>query len=153
MKLAGEEVVWTTSGGAGRGRWVEGSLVEFRQYVFNGGQKRWKIRRKGLTVFRAWAKFILLYGYLPKTVDHINGCSWDDSCDNLRAATYQQQAYNKLADGVKFRKRCTKRPWEALIKNPNNGYQTIGYYASRAEAVAAYRACAAVTFGEYHRAY
>lgn len=151
MALEGEVVVWITSGGSGRGKWKTGDPVEFREYAYNSGQKRWKIKRKELTIFRYWAKFILVHGYLPVTVDHINGYSWDDRCSNLRAATYQQQAYNRPSLGIRFRKRCTKRPWEALIQHPQHGPKTIGYYPSKEAAIAAYHETAKRIFGEYHR--
>ena len=39
--------------------------------------------------------FLMHKGYLPKTIDHINGNPSDNRIENLRAATTSQNLYNK----------------------------------------------------------
>ena len=38
--------------------------------------------------------FLLHHGWLPDVIDHIDGNRANDSIENLRAATYQQNLYN-----------------------------------------------------------
>lgn len=39
--------------------------------------------------------FLYHYGYIPETIDHINGIRCDNRIENLRPATHNQQMHNK----------------------------------------------------------
>lgn len=39
--------------------------------------------------------FLMNYGYLPEMIDHINGTRDDNRLENIRAATCQQNQYNR----------------------------------------------------------
>jgi len=102
--------------------------------------------------------FLLHHGYLPETVDHINGNAADNRIENLRPATLAENARNtginprnKLGyKGVVHEKRMGGKPYVVYIKI--NGRQTRqGNYATPEEAHEVYQKVAAETFGEFAR--
>lgn len=102
--------------------------------------------------------FLLHHGYLPETVDHINGDATDNRIENLRAATLAENArntgikpHNKTGyKGVVYEKRLGARPYVVYIKL--NGKQTRqGNYATPEEAHEVYKRVAAEAFGEFAR--
>ena len=42
--------------------------------------------------------FMMHHGYLPKCIDHINGIKTDNRIENLREATFSENACNKLGN-------------------------------------------------------
>jgi hypothetical protein len=78
-----------------------------------------QIKRKNYSVHRLI--FMMHYGYLPEVVDHIDGNRLNNSIENLRAATMQQNAQNsKLRKnnksgikGVSWHKKTNK--WRVQI--------------------------------------
>ena len=48
---------------------------------------RWQIRLDGRLWYRYQLVFLLCYGYIPETIDHINGDCLDDRFQNLRDAS------------------------------------------------------------------
>jgi HNH endonuclease len=102
--------------------------------------------------------FLLHYGYMPETVDHINGDASDNRIENLRAATLAENARNtgitsrnKLGyKGVVYEQRLGGKPYVCYIKI--NGKRTRqGNYATPEEAHAVYQRVAAEAFGEFAR--
>lgn len=89
-----------------------------------------------------------------KIVEHRNGDHSDDSWDNLRLATPQQNQFNKVGTG-KYPKGVVfkadgyrKRPWSARIRI--DGVKVaLGDFYTMEEAAAAYQAKAAEIHGEY----
>ena len=58
--------------------------------------------------------FLMHKGYLPKTIDHINGNPSDNRIENLRAATYSQNQYNRK-----------------LGSNNTSGFKGVSWYAHK----------------------
>jgi hypothetical protein len=89
-------------------------------YPQSTGYKRLKINAKDYLVHRI--VFLMHKGYLPKTIDHINGDRLDNRIENLRAVTANQNQHNRKLNsnntsgfkGVSWCKRDNK--WKAAIK-------------------------------------
>jgi hypothetical protein len=54
-----------------------------------------KIMINGKNYYEHRIIYFLHYGYMPKVVDHINGCPDDNRIENLRDCTSSQNQYNK----------------------------------------------------------
>lgn len=100
----------------------------------------------------AW---LYMHGEWPELcVDHINGIKSDNSKKNLRAASNQQNMWNRGTQrnntsgykGVGFHK--SSRTWKATIKL-NGIHIQLGYYKTPEEAHKAYSAAAAKYHGEF----
>ena len=139
-------------------------LIELFEY--NNGQLRWKKSRQGVSVgnvvgcdngfgykttkvdgvrYRVHRLvFMMFHGYMPDTVDHINGDSTDNRIENLRAATRSQNQQNRIkpkigfnpAKNVYWDKSSSK--WRVCFKH-NGRQQSFGSFAELelAEIVAA----------------
>jgi hypothetical protein len=83
--------------------------------------------------------FLMHKGYLPKTIDHINGDKLDNRIENLRAATVGQNQHNRKTNanntsgykGVSWNKRMKK--WAARITLERKSIH-LGYFANVEEA-------------------
>jgi hypothetical protein len=117
----------------------------------------WHIDLFNNTVSRGAHRLVFLWhwGYLPKSIDHINRNPQDNRIENLREASPTQQNANKKVDprnqtkmkGVEYEsKRGTYR---ARIRVQGKRIN-IGRYKTAEEAHAAYCAEAQKLFGEYH---
>lgn len=92
--------------------------------------------------------FLLAHGYLPETVDHINGNRDDNSLQNLRAANKREQQGNRLSQGYTVRtKRYAKPRYEAVCD-----HKYLGVFDSKEEAQAAYMMARKQAFGHFARA-
>jgi len=77
--------------------------------------------------------FMMHYGYLPKTIDHIDGNPLNNKIENLREATSSQNGYNKKISkantsgkkGVFWKKDRNKYKVEITI---NSNPTFFGYY-------------------------
>jgi hypothetical protein len=88
--------------------------------------------------------FLLSNGYLPDTVDHINGIRDDNRPENLREATHRQQQINRKTKGYTIRTfRYSKPRYEV-----NCDHQYIGVYDTEEEARLAYQAARRAAFDE-----
>ena len=83
--------------------------------------------------------FLMHKGYLPKTVDHINGDKLDNRIENLRAATVGQNQHNRKTNanntsgykGVCWNK--AQKKWVARITLERKNIH-LGYFANVEEA-------------------
>ena len=83
--------------------------------------------------------FLMHKGYLPKTVDHINGDKLDNRIENLRAATIGQNQHNRKTNanntsgykGVCWNK--AQKKWTARITLERKNIH-LGYFANVEEA-------------------
>ena len=86
---------------------------------------------------------LLALTYIPNldnksTVDHIDCNKSNNSLDNLRWATYQEQNWNQVAQGWFYRPKLTKNPYQVRITNNSGKYISIGMFATSDEAQIAY---------------
>jgi hypothetical protein len=110
-------------------------------YLGTGVRFEGKIRR----VLMHRMVFLLAHGYLPETVDHINGNRADNRIENLRAANKRQQQGNRNSRGYTIRtKRYTKPRYEAVCD-----HQYLGVFDTAEDAKAAYHAARKLAFGDY----
>lgn len=99
--------------------------------------------------------FLMCNNYLPEFIDHVNGNRLDNTIENLRAATKQQNNRNRevskystsKSKGVIFNKHSTK-PWNARIRYDGKMH-SLGYFKTIEEASAAYKRAAEAYFGNY----
>lgn len=83
--------------------------------------------------------FLMHKGYLPKTIDHINGDKLDNRIENLRAATVGQNQHNRKTNanntsgykGVGWNK--AQKKWVARITLERKNIH-LGYFANVEEA-------------------
>lgn len=82
-------------------------------------------------------------------VDHANHNGLDNRKSNLRPCAPWQNAFNRLvaARGITFDERHVSTPWRAMIGHGRS--ILLGYFATEAEAIAAYRGAARVIAGEF----
>lgn len=118
-----------------------------------------RIKGEGYLAHRlAW---FYVHGQWPdELIDHINGDPSDNRIVNLRAATFQQNMFNRPvmrdaqsgSKGVSRDKSVKSRPWVARMTVTVNGEKktfSLGHFATRREASAAYAKAAKEHHGEY----
>lgn len=140
---------------ARKGRFAKVGEIAGRIRPDDGG------RRLGLDGGRYWGNqiaWLYVTGEWPSlAVDHINGDRSDDRFANLRLATGSENLANARRPrhntsglkGANWHAKAGK--WRATIKKDRTPIH-IGYFATAAEAHAAYMAKAKELFGEFARA-
>jgi hypothetical protein len=85
--------------------------------------KVWKVHR---------LIFMLVHGYLPKEIDHINGDRSDNRIENLREVSRSENQYNKSAQrnrsgyrGVSWHEKTKK--WAVRVMKEGKS-QSFGYF-------------------------
>jgi len=98
--------------------------------------------------------YMLVYGYFPDEVDHINRDRRDNRISNLRAANHTQNQANKLA--VAAAKSGFRGVWHVRSRdvwraqcNQNGKTRTLGYFKTKEEAAIAYNEFAVAAYGEF----
>jgi len=98
----------------------------------------------------AWALF---YNEWPKgTIDHINGCSYDNRIENLRVCTNSENMMNRKPYSGSIFKGVYNRDgvWRTIITSGGVQYN-LGRYNCLGQALKAYDAKAKDLHGEYAR--
>lgn len=102
----------------------------------------------------------ILHGNDPPTqqqqIDHKNRNKLDDSIENLRIGTSQQNKFNKTTyksntigfRGIRFDKKCKNKPWHVRI-NINGKKKSLGYYSSLEEAREVFINTSKEIYGEF----
>lgn len=98
--------------------------------------------------------FLMHKGYLPKTIDHINGDKLDNRIENLRAATVGQNQHNRKTNanntsgykGVSWNKGCNK--WLSQIKLEGKRIH-LGYFDNLEEAAEVLRKAREELHGDF----
>ena len=98
--------------------------------------------------------FLMHKGYLPKTIDHINGDKLDNRIENLRAATVGQNQHNRKTNanntsgykGVSWNKGCNK--WLSQIKLEGKRIH-LGYFDNLEEAAEVVRKAREELHGDF----
>lgn len=83
--------------------------------------------------------YLMHHGFIPKMVDHINGCTTDNKIENLRQATAAQNAWNSKRSiantsgikGISFRK--DRNVWVARLQAHATSIY-LGYFKSKDDA-------------------
>jgi hypothetical protein len=83
--------------------------------------------------------YLMHYGFIPKIIDHINNNKIDNKIENLRQATYDQNAWNTKRStkntsgikGVSFRK--DRNAWIARLQAHAQSIY-LGYFKSKEDA-------------------
>jgi hypothetical protein len=107
------DLIWKVSKGGVTSGAVVGCITQY-------GYKQVRINKKSYLAHRI--VFLLHKGYLPKTLDHINGDRVDNRIENLRPVTINQNQHNRKLNknntsghkGVSWCKLTNK--WKTSIK-------------------------------------
>jgi len=114
----------------------------------NSGNKTYiKIWTSGRLYFAHQLVFLLHHGYIPKTIDHIDGDSLNNRIENLRAVTTSQNLQNTKKrktnksgyKGVSWSKQ--RKSWIAQI-TVNRKCKNLGCYKTKEEAYEVYQKAA-----------
>ncbi len=100
-------------------------------YVDKNGYRKMSIKNKRYQEHRII--FLMHHGYLPDTIDHIDGNPANNRIENLREATQQQNCYNSSTHGrntsghrgVSWSKVLGK--WQTYV-NANKKRKFLGYF-------------------------
>lgn len=129
-----------------KGRWKKGREVGSKD-------KYSKVNVNGQMILRYRIIYLLVKGYVPKEIDHINRNSQIDRIENLRAATHSNNAANSIRKknstgykGVHFCKSTGK--YRAQIKKNYKKFH-LGRYVTAKEAAIAYNKAALKLFGKF----
>ena len=98
--------------------------------------------------------FLMHKGYLPKTIDHINGDTLDNRIENLRAATRGQNQHNRKTNanntsgykGVSWYKK--RKKWISKIKLEGKAIH-LGYFDNLEEAAEVVRKAREEVHGDF----
>lgn len=117
----------------------------------------WRVMVGGKSLQAHRAIFLMLKGWLPEILDHIDGNKINNSIDNLRPATPSQNQFNRSGKGVNRSGRlgvawhAQARKWQVQVKAAG---KTVygGLFADLDMADAAAKKLRSELHGEYVRA-
>ena len=143
-----------------------GSNAGFKRFIHVNNEFRWVIKYKGKEYKRSVLVWIYHHGDVPvdRLVDHRKSTdTLDDRIENLRLATYKENAENRVKSltfkgkptsskykGVSWNKGVNK--WQAKIRAKKDGKSWrmhLGYFDTQEEAYAAYVAAAKLWHGNF----
>jgi len=132
-----------------------------KDYPWRGAgldRKYFSCKVKGKDVYLHRAIWFWHYGWVPNSLDHIDGNPSNNKIENLRPCTQTQNNYNMRrpssnTSGVKGVRYCAGRakPFRAEIRIAGKKHH-IGYYETLEEAAIAYKDYATIVAGEFVRA-
>lgn len=98
--------------------------------------------------------FMLVYGYVPDEVDHVNRVRTDNRLTNLREATHSQNQANKpttrtAKSGLRGLWYVEGRDLWRVQCNRKGKTKTVGYFKTKKEAAEVYNSFAVAEFGEF----
>jgi hypothetical protein len=123
-----------------------GKICATIAYVSKRKEPRYIVRVNDKQYYAARIIFLWHKGYLPTLVDHEDGNQLNNKIDNLRAATYEQNAYNRKKQtkitasiyiGLVNHKHRGKSEWRAYLKCKDRVYASQ-YFDNEIEAALAY---------------
>lgn len=116
-------------------------------YISSFGYRVVEYKEKGYRVHRVIYQMINNIELLDPNleIDHIDCNKLNNHINNLRCSTAMQNSRNREKHigntsgykGISFDKKCRKKPWRAII-GVNYKRISLGYYATKEEAYAAY---------------
>lgn len=114
-----------------------------------------KVGNKWFSVFRHILNFYIEYGWLPETVDHVDGVPGNDEPTNLRAATKSQNQHNAKIrsdnkSGVKGVSLTKTGRWRGYV-SLNSKQHIAGTFDSIEEAAAAVKELRSKLHGGFAR--
>lgn len=125
--------------------------------VAGGGYRRALVL--GETIWAHHASFALFYGRWPEkdVIDHIDGDNGNNRPDNLREATFRENARNTKGRRNSSSQYCgvswktEAKLWFACCKGADGKTKNLGYFKSEVDAARAYDDGARVVHGEFAR--
>lgn len=120
-------------------------------------QGRWAVKIKSQKYLLHRIIFLWHRGYLPENVDHEDQNPLNNYIDNLRDASYSQNAANRKSQinatsrylGVFIKKGRTPPMWEVNLAQKDRKGTYVGIYLSEIEAALAYNREAVKYHGEF----
>lgn len=93
----------------------------------------WKTSFRKKTYFNHRIIFLMHHGYLPKTIDHVNGIKTDNRIENLREVTTSQNQHNRKINsnsktGIKNVFWCSQSGKWSVVLTVNKEHHCIGYF-------------------------
>lgn len=113
-----------------------------------------KVKIDGITILTPRLIWLLVYGYWPDVlIDHKDRDITNNRINNLREASYEQNAQNKACKNIHGLKGITfkpgeKSPWMARIQY-NGSRITLGHFITKGAAAEAYAKAAEKYFNDF----
>lgn len=118
----------------------------------NKSLNRWVITYKNEKMYRSVIVFVMLNGYKPPIVDHIDRNTLNDKIENLRASTKQLNAMNSIQEvGKEVAYKGVRRKGDSYNSSIYVGDHSVflGVFSTPEDAAIAYDKAALEYFGEY----
>lgn len=116
------------------------------------GYLRLQLKRKTLKQHRL--AYLIVFGFMPSQIDHINGIRNDNRIKNLRPCTTMQNAHNQgipKNNTSGYKRVCwvgSRQKWSAnIVLNQENIH--LGYFICKHEAARSYNRAALKYYGEF----
>ena len=118
------------------------------------GNNYWHIRIKKKAIYTHRAIFLFHHGYLPETIDHIDGNPSNNAIENLRAATQAQNNRNRRPTPKKYGQLgmtlVQGKYWTPQLRVDGKKFY-LGCFKNLEDAKAAYKNAVDKYCGEFRR--